>query len=188
MTRILNVALVSLALSLPGAALAQDSAPQGAPSAPAPAASVSQGMTVTGKGGSAIGTIESVEADLATVNTGKTRVRIPTNAFLIQDGAAMIGMTRDEFLTATAGIAQPVEEVPLTGAEAREKLLVGLAVIGKNDEPIGRIETIEGDFATVATTSDKRVRVPLDSFGVTSDGAVVGVSRAEFEAIVEQGG
>lgn len=83
--------------------------------APAPAspdsgatasADVAVGTPVVDKDGQAIGTVESVDGDLATVAAGETRVRIPLNAFAKSDKGAMLGMTKAEF-DAAAKSAQP---------------------------------------------------------------------------------
>lgn len=186
MTRLTVVALIAFA-HVAGAseiALAQ-SAP--APITTAPAGAIGAGTPVIGTGGAEIGTIEAVEDNLATVNAGTARVRIPTDSFALQDGKAMIGMTRDAFMTATAGIAQPVEAPPLTGDAALAKLKIGLPVFGKNGERIGNIQQIDGDFATVSIDGGVLVRVPLNSFAVNDVGALVGVTKAEFAAIATGG-
>lgn len=166
-------------------ATAQSAVTANAPAAPASAIGV--GTPVIGTGGEEIGSIEAVEGALATVNTGTTRVRIPTDSFASKDGKAMIGMTRDAFMTATAGIAQPVEPPPLTGEAALAKLKIGLPVFGKDGEAIGNIQQIDGDFATVSVNDGVLVRVPLNSFAVNDKGALVGVTKAEFSAIATGG-
>lgn len=69
-------------------------------------ADVAVGTPVVDKDGQAIGTVESVDGDLATVAAGETRVRIPLNAFAKSDKGAMLGMTKAEF-DAAAKSAQP---------------------------------------------------------------------------------
>ena len=72
----LAAAAAALAI-VPATAYAQDAAPAAAPAA----VEVTQGATVTGNDGNAIGTVSQVSADSAVVNTGTHDVPLPLNAF-----------------------------------------------------------------------------------------------------------
>lgn len=101
---------VSTAAAPATAPVSADTAQAPVPASPdsgaAASADVAVGTPVVDKDGQAIGTVESVDGDLATVAAGETRVRIPLNAFAKSDKGAMLGMTKAEF-DAAAKSAQP---------------------------------------------------------------------------------
>lgn len=68
-----------------------------------------------------------------------------------------------------------------TAAAASTEIAAGTAVIDKNGEAIGTIEKVEGNLATIAA-GETKVRVPLESFAVSDKGAMVGMTKTEFEA------
>ena len=83
-----------------------------------------------------------------------------------------------------------------TGAEQKRTSKVETAVAAKPEEvtagsqvtdsrgvSIGTIETVEADGAVVVTGSSK-VKVPLEAFGKNSDGLLLGITKAEFDALV----
>ena len=67
------------------------------------------GATVKDPAGGTVGTIKSVDAQFALVDTSKVQVRLPLTAFAAGDSGPVIGMTKDE-LDAQAAAAAPQGE------------------------------------------------------------------------------
>ena len=66
---------------------------------------------------------------------------------------------------------------------AASDLVVGAAVSDARGAKIGTIESVEADGVVVAADAGK-VKVPLDAFGKNRGGLLLGVGKAEFEALV----
>ncbi|HEY0414028.1 MAG TPA: hypothetical protein VGD66_12900 [Allosphingosinicella sp.] len=62
-------------------------------------------------------------------------------------------------------------------------LLAGAAISDSGGKPVGTIEAVDADGAIVATAAGK-VKVPLDAFGKNKAGLLIGMTKAEFEALV----
>jgi hypothetical protein len=69
-------------------------------------AEITAGMAVSGPGGGAVGTIDSVSGDLVTVATANTKAQLPKTAFAKGPNGLVIGMTADQ-LEAAAKAAEP---------------------------------------------------------------------------------
>lgn len=111
LTSTATVALIGLAAPAlaggPDAATAEPTTTEAAPAADAMASTeITAGTAVVDKNGEAIGTIEKVEGNLATVASGETKVRVPLESFAKSEKGAMLAMTRTEF-EAAAKAAQP---------------------------------------------------------------------------------
>lgn len=95
-------------------------------------------------------------------------------------------------LLAQAPAPQPTPAAPETPAPAGQTtpapastIAVGTAITGPQGHPVGTVTAIEGSNAVVRT--DKYdVRLPLTSIGKGPNGAVVGVTRDELNAGIEQ--
>ena len=75
---------------------------------PATPAEIVAGSALADSAGTLIGTVESVTADGAIVVSGAARVMVPLEAFGIDGGRLLLGITKGEFDAAAAGaIAQP---------------------------------------------------------------------------------
>ena len=62
-------------------------------------------------------------------------------------------------------------------------VVAGKPVRDSNGNPVGTVESVDGAGAIVATGTG-RVVVPLQAFGKNSDGLLLGVTKAEFDALV----
>lgn len=69
-------------------------------------AEIAAGMAVSGPGGAAVGTVDSVAGDLVTVATANTKAQLPKTAFAKGPNGLMIGMTAEQ-LDAAAKAAAP---------------------------------------------------------------------------------
>jgi hypothetical protein len=76
-----------------------DDAPRAKPSAPGPAtaADLKAGSALRDKDGVKIGTIDSVDADGAIVNTGQTKIKVPLVAFGKDNQGLLLGITAARF-------------------------------------------------------------------------------------------
>ncbi|XHR98509.1 hypothetical protein ACFB49_00990 [Sphingomonas sp. DBB INV C78] len=63
------------------------------------------GATVKDTAGGTVGTIKSVDAQYALVDTAKVQVRLPLTAFAVGDSGPIIGMTKDELDAQAATVA-----------------------------------------------------------------------------------
>lgn len=88
---------------------AQEAAPAEAAEAPAPAtvtiADLAEGALVRGSDGNPVGTIESADADGATVTTGPAKLYLRLSNFAKDERGLVIGATRAQFEAAAAQIA-----------------------------------------------------------------------------------
>ena len=74
----------------------------------------------------------------------------------------------------TASADQPM---PVTKADVTK----GATVLGKDGGVVGKIESVSADAAVVAT-GKSRAQIPMTSFGKTSQGLVIAMSKTELEA------
>jgi Cu/Zn superoxide dismutase len=155
------------------AALAVPALAQGAGAAAG--AKVSVGAQVVDTAGNPVGTIEQVSADLAVLSTGTNKVSLPVASFGVGEKGPVLAMTRAEVDAAAAGAAASQK------AEATAQITQGAQVTDTKGAPVGTIESVEGEFATVATTNSK-VRLPLTAFGKGASGPVIAMSAAELDA------
>lgn len=101
-----------LAAQETAAPASQPETAQPAPAEPVPAppvaatpADLTEGATVRGVNGEAIGTIEQGDAEGATVTTGTHRLRLPLNNFQKDAEGLRIGATRAQFEAAAQAIS-----------------------------------------------------------------------------------
>ncbi len=166
------VFLASAVLLAPMAspALAQSTA------APAPAkANVTAGAAVLDPQGGTVGTVASVSGELAVVDTGAVKASLPVSAFAQGDKGLLISMTKTELEAAAKGAAQGSQ------AELAALLVPGTAVTDSKGGAVGKIDSVEGEFAIVATPSAK-VKLPKTAFAKGPNGPIIGMTLAELEA------
>jgi hypothetical protein len=82
---------------------------------------------------------------------------------------------------ATTGAAAPGAGTP--GTSAKSGLAIGAQVKDTAGQPVGTIEAVEGDVATVSTaTTQSKVRIPVSSFANSSAGPVLAMSATQLDA------
>jgi hypothetical protein len=64
-----------------------------------------------------------------------------------------------------------------------DEVKAGATIADKKGVEVGYIRSVDADGAVVATTGGQ-VRVPVQAFGITKNGLVLGVTKADFDAIV----
>jgi rRNA processing protein Gar1 len=163
------LAAALLGLGAPAAAQAQAAA---APATITP--NVTAGAAVLDAQGGAVGTIESVTGDQATLFTGKNRVQVPLSSFGAGPNGLLFGMTRDQVDTAAETNAK---------AAVAAALRVGATVYDPQGGTVGTIQSLVGDQATVQTAKSRAV-LPSSSFVVGPQGLVIGSTAAQLDAQV----
>jgi preprotein translocase subunit YajC len=166
----LATALMTIAA---GPAVAQEAAP-----AAAAKVNVTQGASVSDAKGGAVGTIASVNGDVAVIDTGAVKASVPTSAFAQSDKGLLIGMTKAELEAAAKGASQQQQEQFLAS------LAPGVAVTDQSGGAVGTIEAIEGDMVTIATPNAK-AKLPKNAIAQGPNGPVIGMTQAQLEAAVK---
>ena len=145
--------------------------PAAAQTAPA-AAGFTAGAKVTDTAGGEVGTITRVDGDYVILKTDKHEVRLPKASFTAHNGGFIMAMTRDQV---NAAVEQSL-------ASAAEKIVVGATVSGAQGAPVGTIDALDDQYATLKLTSGKLVRLPRSGLAPGPNGAVIGMTVAELEA------
>lgn len=133
----------------------------------APAAAISPGAQVVDLAGNPVGTVQSVRGTELILKTDRHEVRLPVQSFTPDRGKLVFGMTRDALNRAT-------------DAMLAKAFLPGAEVHGKNGALAGHIEAIDEQFVTVELQSGGSIRLPRESVGPGSNGAVLGITVAEL--------
>ena len=141
-------------------------------------AGIAPGTKVVDSQGAEIGTVLKVNGDTLTVGTDKFQAAIPRTGFNQVEGRLVVNMTR-----------QQLNDAVETGlAAARAKLAPGLAVSGSKGSPVGSIDSIDDQFATLKLLSGKLIRLPLASIGIGPNGGILGLTAQDLDALVAQSG
>lgn len=162
---ILSALPIALAVSAAGIqpALAQPAAAQ---------ANIAAGAKINDTKGGEVGTVTRVDGQFVVLRTDKHEVRLPIASFTPHEGVLLVAMTRDELNA----------EVEKSLASADAKLVAGAAVAGSQGSPIGTIESIDDEFATLKLTSGTLVKLPRSGVAAGPNGAVIGMTAAQLEA------
>ena len=142
--------------------------------APAPAAagaSVTAGATVYDTEGGIVGTVDSVNGNVAVIATGTNKVGIPLASFGPGEKGPRIAMTRDQLNQAAAGAK----------AEQKAAVTQGATVVDSAGVQIGTVSSVDAQYAVVDMTSAK-VKLPLTAFATKDSGLMVGMTKAQLEA------
>ena len=169
-TALMSAAAVPAFAQTPGAAAAPAAA-----AAPSAAVAVTAGAAVTDAQGGAVGTIASVNGDVAVVDTGAVKASIPVKSFAKTDTGFAIGMTKAELEAAAKGASASQQQQFLAS------LTPGTAVTDPNGGAVGTIEAVEGDLVIVATPNAK-AKLPKSAIAQGPKGPVIGMTQAQLEA------
>lgn len=171
----LKMAFAVSALALATApALAQTAAPAASASA-----KVAVGSTVYDTSGGTVGTIESVNGDLAVLATEKSKVSIPVASFGEGANGPVLALTRDQIdAQAGAANAQAAQEAE---AKKASQLVAGATVKDPSGGTVGTIKSVDAQYALV-DTSKVQVRLPLTAFAAGEDGPVIGMTKDQLDA------
>lgn len=93
--------------------------------------------------------------------------------------------TREEYNRAAGRVAKRTTKAKAEVAKpaAPAEIVAGSQLSDSKGEPIGTVESVDAQGAIVAS-GKTRIRVPLESFGKNSQGLLLGITKAEFEAAV----
>jgi len=166
----------TLLMATNGVAYAQT--PASSQPAAAATVNVTQGAAVMDAKGGAVGTISSVNGDIAVIDTGAVKASVPTSSFAQSDKGLLLGMTKAELEAAAQGASAQQKEQFLAS------LAPGAAVSDASGGAVGTIEAIEGDMVTIATPNAK-AKLPKASLAQGPNGPVIGMTQAQLEAAVK---
>lgn len=124
-----------------------------------------------------VGTVSAVNQGLVVVKTDKHEASLPPTSFTYQNGKLYFGMTRAELNA----------EMDKVVAASAASLVVGASVKGSAGSPVGTIEAIDDQTATIKLASGKFVKIPRSGIVGTPDGAVIGETAENLEAKVAAG-
>lgn len=167
----------SILLMASAALLATGAQAQTAPatSATSSASKVTTGATVTDTAGGTVGTIKSVDGEFAVLSTGTVEVRLPLTSFAAGASGPVIALTKSQVESAASG-ATAERQAKLTS-----QIAAGTTVLDQSGGTVGKIESVEGEFATVATEKNK-VKLPVSAFAAGANGPVIGMTAAQLDA------
>ncbi|TCM22340.1 hypothetical protein EDF56_1011027 [Novosphingobium sp. PhB165] len=173
MKKSLIAAALAAATLVPAAAMAQ-----AAPAAATPTA----GAKVYDPEGNEVGSVEAVQGDVVTLNTGTARAGLPKSAFATRDKGLTIGMTKAQLEAAVQG-AQAKSAETLSSA-----LVVDAPVKSADGVVLGTVSKVDGDNVTVALKTGSAVALQKSAIGVGTDGTLaLGVTAAQFNSQVQAG-
>ena len=163
-------------------AAAQAEAPAAAPAeaqAAAPAAGsveVTQGASVTGNDGNPIGTVAQVTPQAVVVDTGTHQIPLPRDAFAQGDAGLTLNITKTELDSSYA------EQMVALAAQVNEKLVSGATVVTADAQPLGTVDTVEGDNVVLTLEGDEKLTLGKDVFAVDNNGALmVRATKAQID-------
>jgi preprotein translocase subunit YajC len=169
--RSIFLASACLGLAVPAAAQTQAQSQAQAPAA----GGASVGMTVNDTNGGMVGTVTHVEPGYVTVKTDKHEVRLPARSFTPHQGALLFALTRDQLNAQT--------EQSLAAAAA--KIAPGAAVSDGSGGAVGTITAVDPEWVTVKLVSGTELRLPRSAVAPGPNGAVVGNTAAQLEAMAK---
>jgi len=131
-------------------------------------------MQIVDTQGSEVGTVVAVSGETLTVKTDRHEAQLPKTAFTQSNGKLLFSMTREELN----------EAVERSLAEANASLVRGATVTGSKGTPVGTIDAIDEQYATLKLLSGKLIKIPRSSLGGGPQGGIIGLTAEELEAKV----
>ena len=177
--------LLATTLALPGVAAAQNATPSppasGTPTT-APATTAVEAPAVGAKvfdaDGGEVGTVESVQGDIVTINTGTARAGLPLRAFAMREKGPTIAMTRAQLEAAAMGANAQ------TQASKDAALVAGATINGSDGASIGTISQIEGENVTVLLADGSSAIIRKADLGLVNGALTIGLTAQAFVAQV----
>lgn len=164
--------------SLIAAAIAAASLAPIAASAQGAAATASSAPTVGAKvydtEGSEVGTVESVQGGVVTVNTGTARAGLPSTAFAMREKGPTISMTKAQLETAVNGAAAQ------TGAAKDAAMVVDAPVKSSDGVVLGTISKVAGDDVTVQLSNGSSAVLKKSYLGLVNNALTLGMTADAF--------
>lgn len=133
----------------------------------AQAQGVAVGATVYGPEGQPVGTIETVADGVVTVDTGKHKAPLPTNAFGEGEQGPTITVTKAQLN------AMLDERVAAANAKRDAALIATAAVVGAANQPVGVVKSVNGNTVIVTRTTGGDVNLLREHFAVNPAGQLM---------------
>lgn len=146
--------------------------------APAAAQTLAPGGAIVDTAGQPVGTVVAVTGDAATIRTDRHEIRLPVASIRVEKTGGVVGMTQAE-LNASYDKAL---------AEMAAAMAPGAPVYDPAGGVVGTIGAIESELVTLRLPSTREVRLPRTAFSLGRRGLLVGVTAAQLEAQLPQGG
>jgi hypothetical protein len=142
-----------------------------------PAVAQDVGATVYGNDDGAIGTVNSNDGTTVIVTVGEYQIALPANLFGTSDAGPTLNVTRAQLVQ--------LHEQQLAQAEAalEAALVEGAAVVTADPQPLGTVDSIDGENVVVAREDESLVTLPKALFAVDpSNGLMARIMMADLEA------
>jgi hypothetical protein len=149
---------------------AQSNAPEMAAGAP----NVAAGASVYDTTGATVGTVDSVTAGVAVVNTGTNKVGLPLTSFAAGEKGPTIAMTKVQLDEAAGKAAADA------AAALKAQLTPGATVYGKAGTKIGTIKEADDQYVTV-TVPKGPIKLPISAFGKGDAGPMISMTAEELD-------
>lgn len=138
---------------------------------------IAVGMQVTDAQGGLVGTVAAIKDDNVVVKTDKHEALLPKSSFTPNNGKLLFGMTQAQL---NAAIEQ-------TSTAADAALVAGATVVGLQGTPVGTIETIDEQNATIKLASGRSVTLARSGLRGNANGTVtIGMTVEQLNAVVDQ--
>ncbi|HET9810244.1 MAG TPA: hypothetical protein VFP53_00935 [Sphingomicrobium sp.] len=146
------------------------------PAAAATQSEVQPGMQVVDPNGGAVGMVIAVKDDMLILKTDKHELQLPLSSFTASEGKLLFGMTA----------AQLNAEADQQMAAAQAAVVVGAQVYGSDGTLAGQIDAVDDSLVTIKLASGSTVRLPRSGVAGSDNGAVLGVTTAQLNALATQ--
>ncbi len=142
-----------------------------------PALAQDVGETVMGNDGNPIGTVAQANEQAVLLTVGEYQIALPANLFGTSDAGPTLNVTREQ-------LVQLHEQQLAEAAAALEAALVeGAAVVTADPQPLGTIDSIDGENIVVVREDESLVTLPKEMFVVDPNGALMArIMMADLEA------
>lgn len=139
-------------------------------------AGISPGMQIVDQSGNPVGTVTAVSGADLTVKTDRHEIRLPAASFTPNEGKLLFAMTRDQLNAETDAAL----------AEANAAVAVGAEVRDSAGAVAGTIDALDDSTVTLKLASGDLVRLPRSGVAGSQDGAVLGVTNSELQAMAAE--
>lgn len=139
-------------------------------------AEVRPGMIVVDPSGATVGVVTGVKDGNLILKTSKHEVQLPMSSFRADSNKLVFAMTA----------AQLDAETERALAEADAAVAVGAQVFGSDGSVAGQIDALDADYVTIKLANGGTVRLPRSGVAGGQNGAVLGVTTAQLNALASQ--
>ena len=139
---------------------------------------IKAGEAVYDRSGGTVGTVRSVNNEVAVVDTGTARITLGLDSFRRRDGILVLPMDRAALEAAAAKVQEKGD------ADVRALLAPGATVFDAESESVGTVAGVDGQKITIETGALRAV-LPLSAFVVSPAGPAIRSTRADFLAKLE---